>query len=190
MKKLSITIVNYNAGEFLIKCLETLRKLEKEIDFDVYVIDNDSKDGSIEEAKKKFTNFIFIDNKANLGFGKAHNIALKLAKTPYLLTLNPDCEIPAGTLKYIFDYMEKNQDVGVATSKVVKADGSLDIASHRGFPTPKASFMYFFLKNDKYYHLTDQDMNKTHEIDSAVGAFMFMRRSVLEAVGYFDEDYF
>ena len=55
--------------------------------------------------------------------------------------------------------MEKNSDVGIATAKVVKADGSLDIACHRGFPTPKASFQYFFLKNDKAYHLTDRDMN-------------------------------
>lgn len=190
MKQLSISIVNYNGGEYLIKCLESLSKLKGELDFDVYVIDNDSKDGSFEEAKNKFPQFDYIDNKANLGFGKAHNIALKKAKTPYLLTLNPDCEVPKGTLKYIFDFMERNPDTGIATSKVEKADGSLDIASHRGFPTPMASFKYFFLKDDSDYHLTNRDMNKTHEIDSAVGAFMFMRKDVIEKIGYFDEDYF
>lgn len=190
MKKLSITIVNYNAGEYLIKCLDSLKKVEKELEFDVYIIDNDSKDDSFERAQKKFPEFIYIDNKANLGFGKAHNIALKRAKTPYLLTLNPDCEVPKGTLKFIYDFMEKNPDVGLSTPKVEKADGSLDIACHRGFPTPKASFEYFFLKNDRLYHLTDRNMNEIHEIDSAVGAFMFMRREVLQKVGYFDEDYF
>jgi len=190
MKKLTISIVNYNSGQYLISCLESLKKVNSELEFDVVVLDNDSKDGSFIQAKNKFPEFEFIDNKANLGFGKAHNIALKKAKTKYLLTLNPDCEVPSGTLKFIYDYMEKNPEVGVATSKVEKADGTLDIASHRGFPTPKASFKYFFLKNDKEYHLTDKNMNETHEIDSAVGAFMFMRKEVLEKVGYFDEDYF
>lgn len=190
MKKLTISIVNYNAGDYLIKCLDSLKKVKSELEFDVFVVDNDSNDGSAEVAKKKFPEFDYIENKENLGFGKAHNAVLKSAKTPYLLTLNPDCEVPKGTLRYIFDFMEKNPDVGISTSRVEKADGSLDIASHRGFPTPLASFQYFFLKDDRAYHLTDRDMNTTHEIDSAVGAFMFMRKDVIEKVGYFDEDYF
>ncbi len=190
MKKLTISIVNYNAGDYLLKCLDSVEKIKDELEFDVFVVDNNSEDGSLKEAKKKYPQFNYVENKDNLGFGKAHNLVLKRANTPYLLTLNPDSEIPKGTLKYIYEFMEKNQSVGISTSKVEKADGTLDIASHRGFPTPKASFMYFFLKNDKQYHLTDRDMNKTHEIDSCVGAFMFMRRSVVEKVGYFDEDYF
>ncbi len=190
MKKLTISIVNYNSGEYLINCLESLRKINSELEFDVIILDNDSSDESFIIAKNKFPQFEFIDNEDNLGFGKAHNIALKKAKTSYLLTLNPDCEVPPKTLKFIYDFMEENSDVGVATSKVEKADGTLDIASHRGFPTPRASFKYFFLKDDKEYHLTDRDMNETHEIDSAVGAFMFMRKEVLDKVGYFDEDYF
>jgi len=190
MKKLTISIVNYNSGDYLSRCLDSLSKLNKELDFDVVILNNASLDGSFEEAKKRFPQFQYIDNKENLGFGKAHNIALKKANTPYLLTLNPDSEVPSGTLKYIYDYMENNPEVGLATSKVEKADGTLDIASHRGFPTPKASFMYFFLKNDRLYHLTDRNMSVTHEIDSAVGAFMFMRKEALEKIGYFDEDYF
>lgn len=190
MNKLTISIVNYNAGDYLIKCLESLKMVKGELDFDVYVVDNGSTDMSFYEAKNKFPSFNYIDNKANFGFGKAHNIVLKKAKTSYVLTLNPDCEVPRGTLKYMFEFMEKNHDVGISTSRVEKADGSLDIASHRGFPTPKASFQYFFLKDDKAYHLTDRDMNTVHEIDSAVGAFMFMRRDIIEKVGYFDEDYF
>lgn len=190
MKKLTISIVNYNAGEFLINCLKSLRKISKDLDFDVYVVDNDSNDGSYERAAKEFKEFNFIKNKNNIGFGAAHNIVLKKAKTPYLLTLNPDCDVNDGVLSYMYDFMEKNPDVGISTCKIEKLDGSLDIASHRGFPTLKASFMYFFLKNDKLYHLTDRDMTKIHDIDSAVGAFMFIRKSVLDKVGYFDEDYF
>lgn len=190
MKKLTISIVNYNAGDYLIRCLESLEKVKNELSFDVIVIDNDSKDNSMKEAIEKFPDFKYILNGKNLGFGKAHNIILKKAKTPYLLTLNPDSQVLPGTISYMVDFMEKNEDVGLSTCKLEKADGSLDIASHRGFPTPYASFLYFFLKNDRLYHLTDRPMNKPHEIDSAVGAFMLIRKKVLEKIGYFDEDYF
>lgn len=190
MKKLTISIVNYNGGKYLLSCLESLEKVKGELEFDVFIIDNASSDGSIEEAKKKFPKFSYILNSENLGFGKAHNLVLKKAKTPYILTLNPDSEVPPGTLSYMLDFMDKNPDVGVSSPRVEKSDGTLDIASHRGFPTPWASFLYFFLKNDRLYHLTDRDMTKTHEVDAVVGAFMLMRKSVLEIVGYFDEDYF
>ena len=64
------------------------------------------------------------------------------------------------------------------------------MASNSGFPTPKASFYYFFLKNNKYYHLTNKNMDEIHEVDSIVGAFMLLRKSILEKTGYFDEDFF
>jgi GT2 family glycosyltransferase len=113
MKQLTISIVNYNAGEFLLKCLKTLAAISSELGFEVFVVDNDSKDGSFENAKKNFPQFNYLKNDKNLGFGKAQNQVLKNAKTPYLLTLNPDCEVPAGTLKYLYDFMEENPLVGL-----------------------------------------------------------------------------
>ena len=190
MKKLSISIVNYNGGDYLYKCLDSLKKVSAELEFDVYVIDNNSKDGSMEKVEKDFPQFSYIKNDKNLGFGKAHNIVLKKVKTPYVLTLNPDCEVPSGTLKYMFDFMEKNNEIGLSTCKIIKADGSPDEAAHRAFPTPWNSFLYLFFKKDNGYHMTNANMTESHEIDSAVGAFMFIRKSVLEQVGYFDEDYF
>lgn len=190
MKKLTISIVNYNAGEYLLNCLDSLAKLKDELGFEVYVVDNVSTDGSVKKAKEKFPEFNFIFNEENLGFGKAHNLVLKKAVTPYVLTLNPDCEVPKRTLSHMVEFMEKNPEVGISSSKVEKADGSLDIASHRGFPTPWASILYFLFKNDRLYHLTDRNMNVVHEVDSVVGAFMLMSKRVLEEVGYFDEDYF
>lgn len=190
MKKLTISIVNYNAGEYLIECLSSLEKVKNEVNFEVFVVDNASSDGSNKEAEKKFPEFNFINNDRNLGFGKAHNIVLRKANTKYILTLNPDSILEPGVLSHMIDFMDKNTNVGASSCRVEKADGSLDIASHRGFPTPLASFLYFFLKNDKLYHLTDRDMSKTHEVDSLVGAFMMLRKEVLEKIGYFDEDYF
>lgn len=190
MKKLTISIVNYNAGEYLLSCLESLEKVKNEVEFDVFVIDNASTDGSLKKAREKYPEFNFILNKENLGFGKAHNIVLKKAKTPFVLVLNPDCKVFPGTLEYLIDFMEKNPDVGVCSPKIEKADGSLDLASHRGFPTPWASFLYFVLNNDRFYHLTNRNINQTHEVDSIVGAFMLIRKNVLDKIGFFDEDYF
>src|SRR3989304_6617324 len=190
MKKLTISIVNYNSGDYLLKCLESLKSIEKELDFDVYVVDNASTDASFSDAKKKYPEFNFINNTKNLGYGKAHNQVLKKANTAYFLTLNPDTYINKGVISFMVNFMEKNPEVGASTCKIEKLDGSLDYASHRGFPTIKASFYYFFLKDDKYYHLTYKNMNEVHEVDSIVGAFMMLRRSALEKTGYFDEDFF
>ncbi len=190
MKKLTISIVNYNAGKYLLSCLDSLEKVQSELEFDVFVVDNASIDGSLEKAKNKYPSNNYISNKENLGFGKAHNLVLKKTETPYLLTLNPDCIVPGKTLSHMVKFMDENPEVGISTCRVEKSDGSLDIASHRGFPTPWASFLYYFLKNDRLYHLTDRDFNKIHEVDSVVGAFMLIRKSVLDKIGYFDEDYF
>lgn len=188
--KLTVAILNYNAGDFLLNCLKSLESAEKEIPFEVTVIDNVSSDGSFEEAKKKYPNFNYIKNEENLGFGKGYNVFLKNLKTEYVLLLNPDSELKSGTLKYMVEYMNANPNVGAASCKVIKQDGTLDWASHRGFPTPLASFLYFFFKNDSLYHLTNRDFTKPHEVDSIVGAFFLTRKSVLEKVGVFDPEYF
>lgn len=190
MVKLSIVIVNYNAGDYLNNCLTSLEKVRGEISFDVWIVDNASKDDSLETAEKNFPNVKYIKNDDNLGFGKANNIALRQIKTEYILLLNPDSEVLPGTLKYMVKYMDENPKVSVATCRVEKEDGSLDWASHRGFPTPWASFLYYFLKDDTLYHLTNRDFKNDHEVDAVAGAFFITRKDVLEKVGLFDEDYF
>lgn len=189
MVKLSIVIVNYNAGDFLATCLKSLEKVKEEVKFETWLVDNDSTDGSFEDAKKNFKIKI-IKNEKNIGFGSANNIVLRQIKTEYILLLNPDSEVLPGTLKYMIQFMDENKDVGVATCRVEKEDGSLDLASHRGFPTPWASFLHFALKDDSIYHLTRSDMTKPHEIDAVAGAFFLTRKLVLDKVGLFDEDYF
>lgn len=189
-KKLSVVIVNFNSGDFLLKCLSSLKKVEDEISADIWMVDNASMDDSLEEVKNKFPKLNYIENKENLGFGKANNLALKKIKTENILLLNPDSEVLPGTLKYMVDYIENHPEVGVATCRVEKEDGSLDLATHRGFPTPWASFLYFILKDDSLYHLTGNDMKKDHEVDAVAGAFFLTRKSVLDKVGLFDEDYF
>lgn len=188
--KLSISIVNYNAGDYLLRCLESIQKIKDEANIKIYIVDNASNDDSITKAKKRFPNLNYILNKDNIGFGRAHNIALRRIQTEYILILNPDTEIEPGSIKYMLDYMDKNPDVGVSTCKVVFGNGKIDLTAHRGFPTPWASFKYYFLKDDSLYHLSRQDLDTTHEVDALSGSFLLTRKSVLDKVGLFDEDYF
>lgn len=200
-KKLNIIIVNFNGGDFLLECLISLEKVSSELSFDISVVDNASSDGSLEKAQEKSarwrTKINYIKNKENLGFGRANNVALKKVlssssknKTEYVLLLNPDSEVLPGTLSYMVKYMEAHPNDGVVTCRVEKEDGSIDLASHRGFPTPWASFLYFILGDDSLYHLTNQQMDRPHEVDAVAGAFFLARKSVLDQVGLFDEDYF
>lgn len=188
--QLTISIVNFNAGDFLVRTLASIEKVKDEVNLEVFVVDNASSDNSIEKARKKFPNVKFIQNDQNLGFGRANNLVLKQIKTEYVLILNPDVEIKRGVLTEMIAFMEKNQDVGLATCKVVFENGKVDLTAHRGFPNPWAGFLYYIFKNDSLYHLTNLDLNTIHEIDSAAGAFMLTRKAVLEKSGFFDEDYF
>src|SRR5437773_2734573 len=112
-KKLSIVIVNFNAGDYLIKCLSSLKKLKTEIGFDVWVVDNASEDQSIQQARKLFPQINYILNNQNLGFGRANNLALRQIKTEFVLLLNPDTEVFPDTLNNLLDFMEQNPKVGV-----------------------------------------------------------------------------
>ncbi|MBI3485808.1 glycosyltransferase family 2 protein [Candidatus Daviesbacteria bacterium] len=189
-KKLSISIVNYNSGDYLLECLKSLDKVKSEVRFDVWIADNNSSDDSLNQAKKKFPYFHYIENTENLGFAKANNQILKQIETPYVLFLNHDTKVLPKTLKRMVSFMDNNLKVGASSCLVEKADGSLDLASHRSFPTPWVSFKYYVLKDDTLYHQTFKDMTKPHVVDAIVGAFFLTRKKILDEVGFFDEDYF
>lgn len=192
MKKnnLSVIIVNFNSGGYLVKCLSSLERVSDELDLDIWVVDNASTDGSLDKAKQANPSVIFIANKENIGFTKANNLVLKKVKNEFILILNPDTEVLAGTLQYMINYLDNHKDVGAASCRVELADGSLDWASHRGFPTPWASFLYYVMGDDRLYHLTGRNLSIIHEVDCITGAFFLTRKSVLDQVGLFDEDYF
>lgn len=189
-KNLDIVIVNYNGGELILDCLKSLEDAKDEVNITTWVVDNASGDFSIEQIKKQYPEIKLILSETNLGFAKANNLALKETKSENILILNPDVKILPGTLKFMLGYMEKHQEVGAASCKVELFNGGIDWSSHRGFPTPWASFLYFVFKDDHLYHLTNHDMNKPHEVDGITGAFFLTRKSIFGKVGLFDEDYF
>lgn len=188
-KDLDISIVNYNTGEYLLNCLESIGQVNNEANIQVFVIDNASADGSFEKAKEEFPDFKFIKNKENLGFSKAHNIALEKLDSEYILILNPDTKLQKGVISKMLDFMDKNIDVGAATCEILLPNGKIDLTAHRGFPTPLASFLYF-LGDASLYHLTNRNLDQSHEVDAISGSFFLTRKSVLDKIGLFDEDYF
>lgn len=190
MKRLTISIVNYNAGDYLLDCLQSIEDVSDEATITTYVVDNASVDDSIERAEKKFPKVIFIKNKDNLGFGKAHNIVLKKLKDEYVLILNPDTKLEKGVLKAMLSFMEDNPEVGASTCEIILSNGKVDLTAHRGFPTPIAAFRYYLLKDDSLYHLSKKDLKSIHEVDAISGSFLLARKEAIEATGGFDEDYF
>lgn len=197
--KLSIIIISFNTKNFLEKCLTSVKdSVSGKLGYEVIVVDNNSKDGSKELVANNFPEVKLIENDKNLGFSKANNIGVKKAKGDYVLFLNSDTIVYKETLERMISFMDKNQDVGASTCKVLLANGRIDDASHRGFPTPWNAFCHFSGASKLFpksklcsgYHLGFLDLNTEHEIDALAGAFMLVRRKAGNDVKWWDEDYF
>jgi GT2 family glycosyltransferase len=196
--ELSVVIVSYNTRELLKKCIQSIYMTYPNNNLEILVVDNGSSDGSPTMVRDEYGNVILIENKENLGFAKANNIAINISKGRYVLLLNPDTVVTEGCLDKCIQYLDEHKDIGVLGCKVVLPDGKLDLACRRSFPTPEVSFYRMtglsklFPKNKllAQYNLTYLDENETYEVDSVVGAFMMGRREVIERVGMLDEDYF
>ncbi|MCL5090383.1 MAG: glycosyltransferase family 2 protein [Patescibacteria group bacterium] len=215
---ISIIILNFNTKDLLKQCLESVIKStvysrQKTVDkIEIIVVDNASEDGSIEMIEKEFLEkekkvqddkkdkirIKLIKNKENLGFAAGNNVGLKEAKGRYILFLNSDTIVFPQTLEKMVKYLDENPEVGLATCRVEFLDGTLDPASHRGFPTPWRSFTYFLGLEKLFphsrlfsgYHLGHLNQNETHEIDTPTGAFYLVRKEILDKIGSFDERYF
>ena len=195
---LSIIIVNYNVKEFLQNLLHSIEKASSNVKKEIIVIDNASDDGSVEVIKEKFPAVKLIDNKINVGFGRANNQGLAVAKGKYILFINPDCIVSEDTFDKMISFFENQTDCGLAGCKILNSDGSLQLACRRSFPGPWTSFtkvtgLSNIFPNSKLfarYNLTYLDENKTLEVDAVSGSFMMIRKEVYQKTGGFDEQFF
>jgi len=196
--KLSIIIVNYNVKYFLEQCLDSVAHAIKNIDAEVFVVDNNSSDASIEYLKPLFPNVKFIENQINVGFSKANNQAIKEATGEYILLLNPDTVIGENSLINVCRFMDENQQAGAVGVKMMDGYGQFLAESKRGFPSPWNSFCKMsglsklFPKSKHFggYHLKFLDKNNIHEVDILAGAFMMVRKKAIEKAEYLDENFF
>ena len=196
--KISVIIVNYNVKEFLANCLQSVRKASKEIETEIFVVDNNSSDGSIEFLKPLFPEVQFIENDENLGFGKANNQAIRLAKGTYTLILNPDTLVQEDTFQVLMDHMDKNPETGACGCKILNPDGSFAPESRRTVPTVSTAIhkavglTALFPKSKVFgkYYMGWKDEDEPGEVPVLSGSFMFFRTDVLKEVEGFDERFF
>lgn len=201
--KLSIIIVSYNTRDVTHQCLESLRQvtdLTWGTDFEVIVVDNGSSDDSVGMITQSFPMVELIEAGENLGFSKGNNRGLPSLNpsSEYVLFLNSDTTVPSSTLSTMIKHMDENPAIGISTCKVVLQSGLIDWDCHRGFPTPWAavtrltglSKVFPGSKLFNQYNQGWKNLNLSHEIDSVVGAFEFVRREVGEKIEWWDEDYF
>lgn len=208
--RLSIVIVNYNVRHFLDQCLYSIYNSDRDLlDLDVWVVDNDSDDGSDEMVRSKYPQAHLIVNNQNVGFARANNQALQeiLKKsTPhnnensshYILILNPDTLVESDTLQRSVAYMQQHPNCGALGVKMVNAQGTFLRESKRGFPSPRTSFYKIcglsrlFPHHPRYaaYYMGHLDDNAINEVDILPGAFIMTTAAVLRQVGLFDESYF
>ena len=192
----SIIIVNYNTRELLYNCLESIFKYTESIDFEVIISDNGSIDGSIEMVKKTFPNVILIENRTNLGFGKANNIAFAKAKGKYILYLNSDTVFLNNAVKYFFDYWEDTKDkynIGAIGANLQNISGEI-VSSYGFFPTCKSSLISLIGCILSMMHLRKPENIRKNkyssycgDVDFIIGADLFLKN---DEYAVFDERFF
>lgn len=197
---ISIVILTHNGCDFLKECLDSIRKSNlKGVSYQVIVADNASTDKTVEIVKKEYPEVTLVESKKNLGFAAGNNLVKGKTKGKYILFLNLDTVLQKNSIARVYDYMERNKDVGVSTCRLELANGELDDASHRGFPNPANAFFHFsglakmFPKNRLFsgYNMGWKiDDPNPHEVDAISGAFFFVRADLAEDIGWWDDDYY
>ena len=196
--ELSVIIVNYNVKHFLEQCLISVKKALVGIEGEIIVVDNNSVDGSLNLINNKFSEIVLIANKKNTGFSVANNQGIKIAKGSNILLLNPDTVIQEDSLRKCLEFFDKNKDAGALGVKMYDGNGRFLPESKRGLPTPSVAFYKIFglsslFPNSKTfgkYHLGYLSQNENHKVDVLSGAFMMIRKKVLDEVGLLDETFF
>lgn len=196
--KLSVIIVNYNVQPFLEQCLLSVLNAIKKVDTEVFVVDNNSVDGSVAMVKERFPFVHLIENKKNTGFSYANNQAIKIATGEYVLLLNPDTVVEEDTFEKVVSFMDAHPEAGGLGVKMLDGKGKFLPESKRGLPTPAVAFYKIFglaalfpkSKLFGKYHLGYLDKDEIHQVDILSGAFMLMRKSALDKVGLLDETFF
>jgi N-acetylglucosaminyl-diphospho-decaprenol L-rhamnosyltransferase len=191
---LDVVIVAYRSREMVRVCLDSLRANPPACPMTVVVVDNDSRDGTAELIAGEYPEVELIASPRNLGFAAATNLGARRGEAPYLLALNPDTAVTAGALDAVIAVLEEHPEVAVVGPRLERPDGSLDHASKRGFPTPMSALGHFSGLGRRSGAAGRLAAYRAPEVESGPvdavnGAFMLMRRSVFEAAGGFDEDY-
>jgi GT2 family glycosyltransferase len=188
---LSIIVVSYNTRKLTLDCLKSIQKEGSAIKKEIVMVDNNSKDGSV-EALKKLQNeeaIKLIENKANLGFAKANNQGIKVASGKYILLLNSDTKVKKGALGNLVKFAEKTSDTGVVSARLLNTDGTLQ-GSCFHFPTIKNAILEYWFGRKGLFEKFAPKGRKPVEVDAVTGAAFLITPRAIEEVGLLDERYF
>ncbi len=206
----SVVIVNYNVCEFLEQALRSVERASEGLSVEVFVVDNNSVDDSVEMVEECFPEVRVIANGDNVGFSVANNQAIRQARGAYLLILNPDTIIREDTLTTAVDFFEAHPEAGALGCKILNPDGTFARESRRAFPTPSVAFYRIsglsrlFPKSPRFgrYNMSYLPLDEVAEVDALSGSCMFVRRAAVYddgkgregekggGAGLFDEDFF
>ncbi len=190
---LSIVIVNWNTKDLLQKCLGSIYQNRPSGEFEVWLVDNDSSDQSVEMVRSEFPQVRLIVNAQNVGFAHANNQAIRESSGEYVLLLNPDTEVKPGALDTLLEFMRNCPEAGGAGARLVSVDGSTQNSCTPELTLLRELWRLFHLDAlHAYgeYRMDGWDMSQPRRVDGLQGACLLLRKQALDLVGLLDEDYF
>jgi N-acetylglucosaminyl-diphospho-decaprenol L-rhamnosyltransferase len=193
---LAVVVVNYNAGEYLSRCLSSVFASSGDLSLDVVVVDNGSRDGSAAAAIAAHPRARLIETRSNLGFAAGANVGIRATEAPYVLFLNPDAEVVSGTLASLVKVADERSDAGAVGPLVRNPDRTIQPSARR-VPRTFEAMMHAFLgpvapgnRWTRAYTMAGWDRATEREAEWISGSAMLVRRQALHEVGVFDEGYF
>lgn len=195
---ISIIIVNYKVKEYVKGLLESIEAAKQNFHLEIYVIDNDSGDDSSRYLKEFFPSIKYIDNKSNVGFGRANNQAIRKVEAQYTFIINPDTIISKDLFSILTDHLNENPKCGAAGVKILNPDGTYAPESKRSVPTIWSSFCKMFSLHEIFpqkrlfnkYYMNWLGEDELNQVPVLSGSCMFWRTDLLKDLGGFDERFF
>ena len=188
-KKVSIVIVSYNVRPQLTECIDSVRLALAGLSGDITVVDNCSKDETVEYLQKHYLDVQLIINQENVGFARANNQAIRQTDSEYVLLLNPDTIVYEPTIHGCIDFMDAHPEAGGTGVRMLNREGKAAPESRRAIPTPWVA-MLKMLGCTRRYYMSNLPWDEPSRIEVISGAYCMLRRKALDEVGLLDEDYF
>ena len=191
----SVIIVNYNTLELTKNTIDSVIEKTKNLNYEIILVDNSSTDGSVEFFEREYKDkIIFIKNNENLGFGRANNKGIEIAKGKYVFLLNSDTLLINNAIKILFDFMEKNENCGVCGGNLF----DINLRPTNSFNMKMLSYKDEYINSIvnlflKIFKLKKKSFNYTQiplKVEIIIGADMFIRKNIFSKIGKFDEDFF
>ena len=183
MKKITIVIVSYNVLDYLVPCIDSVHKAAERIDAEIVVVDNCSKDDTVNYLREHYPDVRLIPNKENVGFSRANNQAIRASASEYVLLLNPDTFVYENTISSCVDFMDAHPQAGGVGVRMRTHDGNPAPESRRAIPTPWVAMLKMLGFSHRYY-MSDLPWDEPCQIEVVSGAYCMLRRKALDQIGH------